>query len=171
MLSTIANLESFRLDGTTNLEPLEASDRVVDEEQEENEVASLVKRETAVRTNPSSQQQHPCTNNAVNRKEEIEEGLGINNNSMSSCTDSSQQPPPVKPKPPTATKPHNLPNYTSERGAGRGGPSAGGGMLPKSRAQRGEPQQQQQQSNAGGAPGAGSGAGGGGGGGGISEGR
>lgn len=179
VLSTIANLDSFRLAAEDDSEQMAISDSaiVTVDSGDDNVVLGNTAENEAVdqRRNPSNNNNstapssHPCTNmNAVNKKDELEEAevaavVGINHNSDS-------RPPPVKPKPPTATKPvpHNLPNYTSERGAGRGGPSAGGhggaggGGIGKGRSQRAEQQQQQQpqpQSNQGASSGQGAGGG------------
>lgn len=180
MLSTIANLDSFRLAEEEAPEPSDTTTtgtlagesagvpavpadvlmgRSGNDTAESGEAVERRSPNSGHHnsTTPGGNHHHPT--NAVNKKDELETGgvvvVGINHNSP--CSDSRQAaggggvPPPVRPKPPTATKPvpHNLPNYTSERGAGRGGPSAGGpahgvGMV-KGRSQRGEQQQQQQQ--------------------------
>lgn len=131
MLSTIANMDSFRSAGNEGAAAVQPSDTVESDSNEAGEV-NLGEQEEAQRRSPSNnnngsqqqqQQHHHCTNNAV-KKDDLDREAGIN----VARIDNRQPgvgPPPVKPKPPTATKPvpHNLPNY--ERGAGRGGPSAG----------------------------------------------
>lgn len=166
VLSTIANLDSFRLAAEDDSEQMAISDSaivtvdsgdggVVLGNTAENEAVDQRRNPSSINNNNSTAPSSHPNMNAVNKKDELEEAevavvVGINHNNSSDSRPTGG-PPPVKPKPPTATKPvpHNLPNYTSERGAGRGGPSAGGhgtggGGIGKGRSQRAEQQQQQQ---------------------------
>lgn len=181
VLSTIANLDSFRLASAVEQEQEQVVARdtatgngvLLDRSVNSNNAAvdQGEERRTDINSQQQPQQHNNCTNNAVNnnKKNELEGEVGITNSVP--CSDSRPPnagptpPPPVKPKPPTATKPvpHNLPNhnYTSERGAGRGGPSAAGasgGM--KGRAHQ-QPQSNQGASSGGNAPGGGGGGAGG----------
>lgn len=159
VLSTMANLDAFRVDEGQVASVPDADHETVDGNNAPEQVPV-----TQDRRSPSSQHhQNNCNNNAVNKKDDRKDGdIGITHTSNVPSSETRQAgPPPVKPKPPpTATKPvpHSLPNY--ERGAGRGGPSAGsggpGGMVGKVRSH-----QQQPPSSGGNAnPGTGSGAGG-----------
>lgn len=121
MLSTIANLDAFRLDAAEDDENVAERvnqydvdvENTAGDQRSANSNINNTNNSTATST-ASSQQNLTSTNNSVNKKDDLAK--------ESADQEHVALPPPVKPKPPTATKPvpQNLPNYTSERGAGRG---------------------------------------------------